>query len=91
MTGSDVIQPELPLVHLPGPMTSLKVCVHEGKGLVAQGAMHVHTFDSMVTIVGRAYHIIKYIMYNTYWTSLSSGFLYTCIYNIMPFKSISLC
>jgi len=32
MTGSDVIQPELPLVHLPGPMTSLKVCVHEGKG-----------------------------------------------------------
>ena len=31
-------------ITLPVPMTSLKVCVHEGKGLVAQGAVHVHTF-----------------------------------------------
>ena len=83
MTGNDVIQPELPHVHLPVPMTLLKVCVHEGKGLVAQGAMHVHTFVSVVTIVGRAYHIIKYIMYNTYWTSLSSGFLYMYTYTTL--------
>ena len=62
MTGSDVIQPELPHVHLPVPMTLLKVCVHEGKGLVAQGAMHVHTFVSMVTFLSGAYHITKYTM-----------------------------
>ena len=36
-------------------MTSLKVCVHEGKGLVAQGAVHVHTFVSMVPFVAGAY------------------------------------
>jgi len=74
----------VPHEHLPVPMTALN---DEGKCFVAQGAVYVHTFVSVVAFVGGAYHITKYkyIMYK-YRTSLSSGFLYS-----MPFKSISLC
>ena len=52
----------VPHVHLPVPTTSQKVFVYVGKGLVALGAVHVHTSVSKVTFVGGAYHIIKYII-----------------------------